>query len=349
MKFLRAFNNLELNKTTEDVSLDIKHMQIGAKLKAYSFYAITTIIAGYSYIYVSSVIKEDDFRKDLITKAGVPPLMSFFYKNYSKDEEFKNKINNQKIEIDKQITAIQALNKTSGFSYTSYNLMDDLKNKSINLDLKRFEAQRVEFLQDYYFSILIQKMNEKVELGEKEYTINEIANRLKSLSEDEAKENSKLPVEKLIEKFSFVKSDESIISYCLFNMNKINYNLVKFYQNLTLSGTFEENLNTSISNGIRYISLNSNNSGSKKIDLSSTLEEIYKENFAIKKEKFEQEKIKFEQEKSSKLSELTFLEEQRKLLNSLISEFNSIGSDVTKYKEKKQKIEELEEKIKWTN
>lgn len=71
-----VYNDLELNKTTEDVAVDLHHLQVGVKIRYYTYYTVLTIVSIAIFFIALHYIKSDSFRTRLINEAGVSPVSS---------------------------------------------------------------------------------------------------------------------------------------------------------------------------------------------------------------------------------------------------------------------------------
>ena len=81
---LKSFvNDLELNKTTSSVELDLKHLNLKTKFKYYSSVFGAVLIGASLYAAATLYVKSDDIKRTLINEAGYTPLVAYLEPNLS--------------------------------------------------------------------------------------------------------------------------------------------------------------------------------------------------------------------------------------------------------------------------
>ena len=257
-KYFNHYNNLEINKKTEDVDVDLKQLNFKHKFKFYAVYSAVAIVGIGSYFTVIQNIKTDSFKKVLIEKANVSPLSALFVNSY------KDELKENSLEISNVINEIDELQKDNSkmkmFTYKYDDFLSEVNSGKIVIDGLKEKIMNHksydEYLEFYYFSYLVKNGNEKITLNGKDYAIDDIAKRVSKLTQDEAIERLYDPSQILLKNMKIESSAKNIniLSIAIHSLSKLDRKQVKFYKNITLNNKIVERIENEIMrNGNIYI------------------------------------------------------------------------------------------------
>lgn len=345
-KYHNAFKSMEINKTTEDVDIDIKYLQIGYKLKYFGYYAGISLLSVGLYFGALNGIKEDKFRADLIEKAKVNPFSSFLYSDYSdelaKAEKVKDESKDKLYSLQKE--QIQA----KSFSYTYNDFMSDVKAGKVGLDMSsKLEAPIREYMEAYFMAYVVQNQIKTVALGSKEYSYIDIANKVKKLSQEVALEKLQVPAKSILDTLEVDKTKKNIdaLANALHSLPSLNYRTANFYKSLKLKPYAKEEIKSAFYSGKTFYSLTAGRYG-QKIELPKFISE-YQAQKKSERALYDTNKQKMEARKAELNKEINDIKDTSKLVSNLISSIHKLKSDVANYDTHKEQIETILGELKW--
>lgn len=247
-KFLKG---LEINNVTDDISNDIKHLNIKNYIKFYLFYGVVFVVSVGAILGTREFISSDDFRKALISN-GVAPLNTFFYSDYSSESKELEELKKKK---EKELEELRnSQSKTfNTYSYKYDDFIADLKAGKIkvNLDetIKEMEAFKI-YLSHYFIAYIMQNKDKSITINDNKYTYFELAKKVQSMGEKEALTQLTIPAKIILDDLKLDKENTlnvEIMSMVLHNI--YNVTDIDFFSSLKLK-------DFSIKNGIQLIKEN---------------------------------------------------------------------------------------------
>ena len=347
-KYISAFKSMELNKTTEDVEADIKHLQFGTKLKYYGYYFAVAVVGIGIYSSLISNIKEDPFRATLIKELNVAPLFSYFYSDYSSELE---KANAYKDLITKKINELQKQQiHSKGFSYKYDDFLNDVRANQSSLEFSIILNEQVsKYMEAYFLAFLQQNKDKTITLGSNEYNFIDISKRVQTLDKSEALEKLKIPAQMILDKYleDISKKEENlkILSNALYSLSNLNYQDANFFNDLKIPATALEELKTYLLKGDSTYSLISN--GYKQTIKLPKLDTYFEKEYTIKKSEYEKNISSFEEKQKAILENISNLQIEQDKVSLLIYSINKLKSDIKNYKTNKEDVENKLKEITW--
>jgi len=345
-KYLNAFKSMELNKTTEDVDIDIKHLQVGQKLKSFSYYAGISLLSVGLYIGSLNYIKYDTFRADLIEKAQVNPFSTFFYSDYADELQkaitAKDEMNNKLVSLERE------QRQAKRFSYKYRDFLSDIKSGKVYIDFDKFLKKPIEeYMNAYFLAYVVQNQNSMVALGSKEYSYKDISVKVSKLNQEIALEKLNIPTKTILEalRMDLIDTNVKALSKALHKLSKLNYKNTAFYKSLELKADAREYIKIAILSNKSSIKLNGAGYG-QKIYLPQ-FKEAYQVQTSKEKVLYDANKQKMEAKKMLLQTEVKNLEQNIQLVDSLIRAINSLKTDVTNYDINKELVETALGDLKW--
>lgn len=350
-KIKNIFNSLEINKTTKDIEIDIKHLNIKHKIKYYAFYFGIGFLGLSTYFSITNDIKNDEFKKALIEKNNISPIAAYFYSSYvDESQELQTLLNKKIVELKDLENSKVSQSSKNQYSYNDF--INDLANEKIKINIdEKIKSMKIyqEYLTNYFIAYFLQNKDKTVDINSNPYSFIEIGKRVSELSENEALEKLEIP-SKLILKDLNLDSDNKdyikAVSSALKIIPSYRWREREFYENLTnldINKAVEDIKQKIYQHNETFNFVNNLNNGFKvAID---KLEEDFKA--AAEIEKAEQEK-RFKEYESNKLeveNKITSIKKDIELIQTTMKDIFALQNDLSKYDSLKNKIDDNLDKV----
>lgn len=348
----KVYSNLEINKTTDDVVVDIKHLNFKHKFKFYLFYAAVVFIGVGSYISIESDIKSDGFKKALIEQNKVAPLFTYFYSDYNSELEELKQLQSLKSTKLKKLES----SKVSNFSNNQYSYEDFINDVAANkISIHDMDSQIKSmkvyetYLKSYFTAYVIQNRTKTITINSNEYRFSEFASKVRGLSQTEALEKLQVP-SKLILKDMNLDSDNvdyiKALSNALLIIPSINWRDERFFKELTnlkVENAVDDIKKEIFKHSRAYLFSQDGRTGFK--EQINIFDEEY--NQALEKEKAAQEKRYKEYQANKKLieDEISSINTDLKLIDEAMQNIYNLQRNVSKYDFYQDKIEKNLDKV----
>ena len=344
-KYLKIFNNLEINKSTDDVETDIKYLNFKNKLKYYGFYAL--VVGASAYIYMGSLhsIEANSFNKQLIKQANVSPLMTLFYSDFSSEkQETTKEIQNN----SKKITLLQAkIKQNQNFSYPYSQFLNDVKSGKIDVDFDNIlKKAREKYMKAYFLATLTQDKKTTVKLGSKEYSYLAISKKLSTFDRQTLQKAIMIPVHVILLKLNLKATNDNVMALksALRSLIYLNGSNLTFYKNLKISKNADNLLKKAVENDKQFFKIQS---GFLQENIAlPTLNSAYQKEKAIKKTEYNS---KLKQMKADNLKHRKAIEKLSVKVEKekeLVQAINRLQNNVSNYDSNKKVVEKIIKEIK---
>lgn len=239
-KYLDKFNSLELNKTTEDVETDLKHLNFKQRFKYISFYASVVVLGTGMYFGIVSEIKKDSFATALIEQQGVNPVAAYLTDTYTEELDYSEK----KLKtLDKEINKISRdLRNMKSFSYSKKDFRNDIKSGAISDDIVNEAIAKSDALKKlqkaHFFYWILNNDETEIVLNNNQYDIKKITNKAWNLMRKKSRNEATIalnePAKKILKLMQLPLNIDYVnnLSSALIDVNKLNYTDKKLYKNL---------------------------------------------------------------------------------------------------------------------
>lgn len=350
-KIKNIFNSLEINKTTKDIEIDIKHLNIKHKIKYYAFYFGIGFLGLSTYFSITNDIKNDDFKKALIEKNHISPIAAYFYSSYKDESQELQTLLNKKIAELRDLENSKA-SQSSKNQYSYNDFINDLANEKIKINLdEKIKSLKIyqEYLANYFVAQFIQNKDKTVEINGNAYSYIEIGKRVSGLDENEALEKLELPSKLILKELNLDSENKDYIkavSNALKIIPSYRWREKEFYENLTnldINKAVEDIKQKIYQHNEAFNFVNNLNNGFKvEID---KLEEDFKAAAEIEKAEQEKRIKEYESNKLEVENKITSIKKDIELIQTTMKDIFSLQNDLSKYDSLKNKIDDNLDKV----
>lgn len=348
-KFIRE---LEFNNVTDDISNDIKHLNIKSYIKFYLFYGSIVLFSIGAIIGLKELILSDKFRQGLF-KSGVSPINTLFYSDYSSDKKELEELKEKK---ERELNTLRN-NQSQTFSKSSYSYKDflaDIKDEKIkvNLDetIKEMEAFKF-YLANYFTAYVLQNKDKSITINNNEYTYYGLVEKVKNMNSSEALTQLSIP-SKIILKDLKLDEDDNLnvetMAIVLHNLTRVTNE--DFYISLNMK-------DFSINNGVKLIKeailnneyrivIKANNGELVNQFNISRLDTQYNEQLEIQKAEQETKHKHYLENKSKIDKQISKLNEDISNISKAMYEIDKLQREPINYAVHEENIEKLLDNVK---
>jgi hypothetical protein len=346
IKWIEVFKTAELNRNTEDVDQDLKHLHISETIKYRAYYLFFIALGFWLYFYGIGVIKEDPFRKELIIEANVSPIMTFLYSDYKTEKE---KAEKEKESLQKKIIVLYKKNKeTKPFHYEYTRFLNDVRSNGMAINFEKIlEKDIPAYMEKYFLSYLEKNKENNISIRGKEFTLLAISEKVKPLQKFDAFEKLKLPATVILDSLKMKQNKTNIdaLSNSLYRLSSLDYRNATFYKNVNIDKNATKALSSAIlNNKTKY--LFDSKLYTSSINLPN-LQNEYKKQYKIEKEKYQKTKEKREAKREVNKKNAEKIKTKIDLLSSLIQQIKNLQINVVDYKQNKETVEKILGELKW--
>lgn len=340
-----VFNDLELNKTTEDVAVDLHHLQVGVKIRYYAYYTVVTLASVTIFFSALHYIKSDNFRDRLINEAGVSPVSSLIYSDYREEQ---NVSRTRLHEISYELREIDSL-KSGTFTYGSRQFRAEVKSGKLDAYIdeivKGSEAEK-KFLQIYFLSYLIGRKDDTVMINGNEYTFADIADKVKDLSREEAMMRLQKPAETILETAGLDAALRDNLTDALLILPQLDSRSSKFYAALDMPTPPEPDkmIKSALAEGKSDLELRSRTGYRQTIALPS-LDELEKKRYQAEKAVFDTKAQDIAAKKKELEDKRIKLEKEAEAQQRVITAIDVLNQDIAYYKKNELLVEDALDKL----
>ncbi|MEA1891317.1 MAG: hypothetical protein U9N33_01235 [Campylobacterota bacterium] len=243
--YLDKFNSLELNKTTEDVETDLKHLNFKQRFKYISFYTSILVLGAGLYFGIVSEIKKDSFATALIEQQGVNPVAAYLTDTYTEELDYSEK----KLKtLDKEINKISRdLRNMKSFSYSKNDFRNDIKSGAISDDIVNKAISKSDALKKlqkaHFFYWILNNDETEIVLNGNQYDIKKITskawNLMRKKSRNEATIALNEPAKKILKLMQLPLNIDYVnnLSSALIEVNTLNSSEKRLYKDFIKSRT----------------------------------------------------------------------------------------------------------------